>query len=124
MPVIDAHVLIVDDDDSVRDLFRRAFVREGFTVNAVATGQEALELMRDEAPALLVLDLMLPFMNGIQVLTAVRQRPSLATVPVLVVTATATRTYDLRDLGPLRVVRKPCELSRLVAIARDLMGDS
>lgn len=121
--VSEARVLIVDDDDSVRDLFERAFVREGFTVNGVATGQQALDVMRDEAPALIVLDLMLPFMNGIEVLAAVRQRPSLATIPVLVVTATATSAYDLREFSPLRVLRKPCELFRLVANARDMIGD-
>jgi DNA-binding response OmpR family regulator len=121
--VTDARVLIVDDDDSVRDLFTRAFVREGFTVNALASGQEAFELMKHEAPELIVLDLMLPFMNGIEVLTAMRQRPNLAMVPVLVVTATATSAYDLREFGPLRVIRKPCELFRLVATARDMIAD-
>ena len=123
MAVTDARVLIVDDDDSVRDLFKRAFVREGFTVNGVATGGDALDVIWDEVPALIVLDLMLPFMNGIELLAAVRQRPSLASVPVLVVTATATSAYDLREFGPLRVLRKPCELSRLVANARDMLGD-
>jgi len=121
--VTEARVLIVDDDDSVRHLFERAFVREGFTVNGVATGQEALDVMQGEAPALIVLDLMLPFMNGIEVLAAVRQHPSLATIPVLVVTATATSAYDLREFSPLRVIRKPCELFRLVANARDMIGD-
>ena len=119
----DARVLIVDDDDSVRDLFTRAFLRDDFIVNALASGQEALALMEDEAPELIVLDLMLPFMNGLEVLAAMRRRPSLAMVPVLVVTATATSAYDLREFGPLRVLRKPCELSRLVATARDMLAD-
>lgn len=123
MSVTDARVLIVDDDDSVRDLFTRAFLRDDFIVTALASGREALALMQDEAPELIVLDLMLPFMNGLEVLAAIRQRPSLAMVPVLVVTATATSAYDLREFGPLRVLRKPCELSRLVATARDMLAD-
>jgi CheY-like chemotaxis protein len=116
-------VLIVDDDDGVRNLFERAFARDGFAVRAGAGGQEALELIKDDVPDLLVLDLMLPYVNGIQVLAAIRQQPSLRAVPVLVVTATATSAYDLRDYNPLGVLRKPVELTRLVRVAREMLGD-
>jgi two-component system, OmpR family, response regulator ArlR len=117
-----ARVLIVDDDEGVRDLFERAFAREGFTVRGASDGEEALRLMTEEQPQLIVLDLMMPRVNGIEVLAAMRRQATLADVPVVVTTATATSAYDLRDFRPLRVMRKPFELARLVQSAREMLG--
>src|SRR4051812_47214540 len=114
-------VLIVDDDDSVRDLFARAFAREGFTVRTAADGAEALQRIAEELPQLIALDLMMPGINGIQLLAAIRQQPQTAAVPVLVTTATATSPYDLRDYGPVKVLRKPFELARLLRAAREML---
>src|SRR4051812_28226373 len=112
-------VLIVDDDDSVRDLFARAFAREGFTVRTAADGAEALQRIAEELPQLIALDLMMPGINGIELLAAIRQQPQTAAVPVLVTTATSP--YDLRDYGPVKVLRKPFELARLVRVARAML---
>ena len=117
-----ARILIVDDDDGVRDLFERAFDRQGFTVRTASGGEEALQLMAAEAPQLIVLDLMMPWVNGLEVLAAIRQQPALVAVPVIIATATATSAFDLREFGPLRVLRKPVELSRLVRAAREMLG--
>src|SRR3954465_4845424 len=116
-----ASVLIVDDDDSVRDLFTRALAGQGFAVRSVASGQEALQLIAHDLPRLIVLDLMMPGINGIEVLAAIRQQPQTAAVPVLVTTATATSAYDLRDYPPVRVLRKPFELARLLRAAREML---
>jgi CheY-like chemotaxis protein len=117
-----ASVLIVDDDDSVRDLFTRALAGQGFVVRSAASGEEALQLIAHDLPRLIVLDLMMPGINGIEVLAAIRRRPQTAALPVLVTTATATRAYDLRDYPPVRVLRKPFELARLVRAAREMLG--
>src|SRR4051794_18666 len=116
-----ASVLIVDDDDSVRDLFTRALAGQGFVVRSAASGEEALQLIAHDLPRLIVLDLMMPGINGIEVLAAIRRRPQTAALPVLVTTATA-RAYDLRDYPPVRVLRKPFELARLVRAAREMLG--
>ena len=112
----------MDDDDGVRDLFERAFDRQGFTVRTASGGEEALQLMAAEAPQLIVLDLMMPWVNGLEVLAAIRKQSALVAVPVLIATATATSAFDLREFGPLRVLRKPVELSRLVKAAREMLG--
>jgi CheY-like chemotaxis protein len=117
-------VLVVDDDPGVRDLFTRALVRAGFAVRAADGGQDALKLVREELPQLIVLDLMMPWMNGIEVLVAIRQHPQAAPLPVLVTTATATSAYDLRAYNPVRVLRKPFELARLVRVAGEMVGDT
>ena len=64
----------------------------------------------------------MPRVNGIEVLAAMRQQAGLVAVPVLVTTGTATTAFELRDFGPLRVMRKPFELARLVRIGREMLG--
>jgi DNA-binding response OmpR family regulator len=75
-------------------------------------------------PDLIVLDLMLPWVNGIEVLSTVRQQPHLVSVPVLVTTGTATSAFDLRYFGHLYVRRKPLDMDVLVATLRKLMETS
>src|SRR3954467_2451653 len=124
MSVTGARVLIVEDDKTQRDLLARVFSRDGFVVSTASDGTEALRLLDDTTPDLLVLDLMLPWVNGIEILATVRRHPRLARVPVLVTTGTATSAYDLRDFGPLRVLHKPFELSSVVPTAEKLLkGD-
>jgi DNA-binding NtrC family response regulator len=79
-----ARVLIVEDDDAIRGPLERVFSRGGLIVCSAKDGKEALHLLESGAPDLIVLDLMLPWVNGIQLLTTVRQHPRLAKVPVLV----------------------------------------
>jgi CheY-like chemotaxis protein len=85
-----AGVLIVHDDDGVRDLFTRALAPQGFVVRCVASGEKALQLITHERPQMIVLDLMMPGINGIEVLATIREEPQTAAVPVLATTATAT----------------------------------
>jgi DNA-binding response OmpR family regulator len=117
-------VLIVEDDATQRDLLKRVFTHAGSTVRTASDGNEALRLLNDESPDLLVMDLMVPWVNGIEVLAAVRHHRSLATLPVLVTTGSATSAYDLRDFGPLRVLHKPFELSSVLRAAQKLLGIS
>ena len=118
-----ADVLVVDGDETVRDLFTRALTRAGFAVREAADGAQALQLIREEPPRLIILDLMMPDINSIELLTAIRRQPESSNVPVLVATATATSAYDLRDYAPLLVLRKPFELARLVRATRAMLEE-
>src|SRR3954467_8103153 len=124
MSVTGARVLIVEDDKTQRDLLARVFSRDGFVVSTASDGTEALRLLDDTTPDLLVLDLMLPWVNGIEILATVRRHPRLARGPVLVATGSATSAYDLRDYGPLCVFHKPFELSTLLPAAEKLLDGS
>jgi two-component system cell cycle response regulator DivK len=77
-----------------------------------------------ESPDLLIMDLMVPGVSGIEVLAAVRQHRPLATLPVLVTTGSVTSAYDLRDFGLVRVIHKPFELSSVLRAAQKLLGSS
>ena len=124
MSLIGARALIVEDDDALRDMLERTFAIEGASVRTAAEGHCALQLLEEEAPDLIVLDLMLPWVNGIQVLAAVRQNPRLARVPVIVTTGTATSAFDLRDFNPLHVIHKPLDTEVLVQVAQKLLADA
>ncbi|MEF2550257.1 response regulator [Aurantimonas sp. A2-1-M11] len=101
-------VVIVEDDASTRALFRRILVREGWKVREAANGRQGLEQLEIARPTLVVLDLMMPEMDGFALLTALRERPDLADLPVVVVTS-KDLTREERDWLSTRageVVRK------------------
>jgi signal transduction histidine kinase/DNA-binding response OmpR family regulator len=80
-------VLVVDDDPEVRQMIRRLLTREGLEVTEAATGRAALERLADGPPVLILLDLVMPEMDGFQVVEALRQHPVWREIPVVVVTA-------------------------------------
>jgi CheY-like chemotaxis protein len=115
-------VLIVEDDAAARIMLETLFLAEGdFHVRTASEGGEALRSVAEATPDLIVLDLMLPWVNGLEVLSTLRQQPELPRIPVLVTTGTATTPFDLRGLGPLRVMRKPLDLDAVVPTARKLL---
>ena len=103
-------VLIVEDDDALRRLLEHVLVFEGFNVLTAAHGAEALRALDNVVPALVVLDLVMPWVNGIEVLATMRQVPRLKNVPVLVVTGSQTTERDLSAFRPLMIMRKPLNI--------------
>jgi CheY-like chemotaxis protein len=113
-----AKVLIVDDDFALRDALCAALEGEGFAVAAASNGQEALEYLRNGArPRLVLLDLMMPIMNGWEFRAEQRQDPELADIPVIVLSAFA-RSGDEELRGIEQFLRKPFQLADLLAAVR------
>lgn len=83
----DKDVLIVDDDMSTRNLFRRILTRNGWTVREAADGHGALSQLKSKRPTLMVLDIMMPNVDGFDVLKTVRTTDGLADLPVIVATS-------------------------------------
>jgi hypothetical protein len=81
------HVLVVDDLPDNRALLRRALEQEGWTVTEAENGRAGLEAVANHAPALVLLDLMMPVMDGFEFLRELRARPEGRMIPVVVVTA-------------------------------------
>jgi CheY-like chemotaxis protein len=124
VPLDGARVLIVEDDPALCGLLERLLVAEGCAVRTASEGPEALRLVHEDPPHLIVLDLMLPWMNGIEVLATVRQQPMLSHVPVLVTTGTATSAFDLRSFGHVRVLHKPLAIESFVTTVRRMLSSS
>jgi DNA-binding response OmpR family regulator len=83
-------VLIVDDEKPTVELLQRFFTIKGFEALGALRGEDGLLLIRVEKPEVVVLDLMMPDMDGYEVLRRIRSTPELQAIPVLMLTANAT----------------------------------
>jgi two-component system response regulator MtrA len=84
--VVDAHILLVEDDPSIREVTAMGLRAAGFTVSTAADGAEGLERWRGGSPDLVLLDVMLPRMDGLEVCRAIRRE---STIPIVMLTARA-----------------------------------
>ena len=92
-------VLVVEDDPNTRDMMRRLLIGEGWTVSVATNGRDALERLSTEHPNLILLDLMMPEMDGFEFLLEFRKEPRFATTPVIVVTAADLSVADRHRLN-------------------------
>jgi CheY-like chemotaxis protein len=107
-------VLVVDDDQDIRESLQMLLEDEGFDVDTAADGAEAVAHMESEPPCFVILDLMMPVMDGWQVTLRMHEDARLAEIPVCVVTATP-------EWAPLSscVLRKPVDVARLLALVHE-----
>ncbi len=115
-------VLVIDDDSSQRELLRRFLEREGFAVRLAADGRSGLELARELVPRAILLDVMMPQMDGWSVLAALKQEPVLERIPVVMVTFVNEPGLS-SFLGAADTVLKPVEWDRLKAVMEQFRGD-
>ncbi|WP_202395950.1 response regulator [Stappia sediminis] len=104
-------VLVVDDDPATRELFRRVLLREGWRVREASNGRVGLEQLEAGRPTIMLLDLMMPEMDGFELLREIRTRPDLSDLPVVVVTSKDLSRQELEWLGShaKEVVKKGAE---------------
>ncbi|WP_176559880.1 response regulator [Teichococcus rhizosphaerae] len=105
-------VLVIDDDAATRELLARFLTREGFTVRAAPDGQSGLRLARELKPDAILLDVMMPRLDGWGVLSALKAEPELARIPVVMVTVVQERGLAF-SLGAADYLNKPVEWRRL-----------
>jgi CheY-like chemotaxis protein len=115
-----ADVLVVDDDPAVRLCLARALGREGRSVVTAADGREALEYLAGHAPPrLILLDLVMPVMDGWELLSKLRHHPHLRTVPVVTFSGFADPADpDPLALGAAAALLKPFDLVKVLDAAR------
>lgn len=104
-------VLVVEDDNDVRDTLGEFLADEGYQVETATNGQEALEHLKQHKPGLVLLDLMMPIMNGWEFLEKRNSDKELSRVPVLVLSAVPGKPYVP---GALACLKKPIDLHRLM----------
>lgn len=110
-------ILIIEDDGDLFALLKYNLEKEGFTVVGQQTGRAALELCRRVRPDLVLLDIMLPDSDGLDICKGIRKDPDLATTPVIFLTARASETDRIvgLELGANDYVVKPFFVRELVA---------
>jgi CheY-like chemotaxis protein len=117
-------VLVVEDEKTTRQLLRRMLVGEGWQVGEAENGRVALERMAEARPDLILLDLLMPEMDGFEFLSKLRQTPTMRQIPVIVVTAADLSEEDRRRLsgGVERVLLKAAySRDELLAELKDLV---
>jgi two-component system alkaline phosphatase synthesis response regulator PhoP len=127
-------VMVIEDEKEIRDLVRYNLERAGFRVTAVADGEEGLRRLFASRPDLLVLDLMLPGRNGLEILREVRGEPATRDLPVIVLTARSAEMdkllgfehgaddYVTKPFGPRELVARVQALLRRAQPARSDSG--
>jgi len=115
-------VLVVDDDPSIRKMIVAALRRDGYVFCEAPNGKEALELMRNEHPNVVVLDLMMPILSGWDVLQARELEPELKQIPVIVISANrAPEVATAVDKGICAFLPKPFDIGALSALVRSCL---
>ena len=119
-PAVAERVLVADDDPAVADLVRLCLELDGFVVDVVPDGLRALESIRADPPALVVLDVMMPGLDGVEVLRRVRADAATAGLPVLLLTARGLSSDKVVGLtaGADDYIVKPFDAPELVARVR------
>jgi two-component system alkaline phosphatase synthesis response regulator PhoP len=121
-------ILVVEDEKDVRDLVRYNLEQDGFTVLEAEDGELALALVRRERPALVILDIMLPGMSGLDICRVIRHDEEVSRVPVLMLTAKAAEVDKIvgLEVGADDYVTKPFSprelLARVKAVLRRALG--
>ncbi len=116
-------ILAVDDEPEITDLMHYHLVRAGYAVTTAANGWEAIHAVRESRPDLILLDLMLPDLDGFGVCEILRRDPLTATIPIIVVSAWSSpdsRNLGL-ELGALDYFTKPFSPAELVARVNQLI---
>jgi DNA-binding response OmpR family regulator len=119
-------ILVAEDEPVARDLLGYILQQEGYTPLLAADGEMALILARDERPHLILLDVMMPYVDGFEVLRRLKEAPDLKHIPVIMLTA---RTSDADvsvgfDRGAADYVEKPFSIAKLLARVRRVLQDT
>ena len=124
MSVVRGKILVVDDEEDLCRLLTESLRLEGFQVAAATSGREALALVEQEPPDLIILDLAMPEMDGIETLRRIRERGVTAKVVILTAYGTAQRAREAMALGVREFLGKPFELDRLLRLVSEEMGEA
>ena len=106
--------------ENVRELTRRMLESEGLRVREAANGQEALDEIRRRAPGLIILDLMMPEMDGYETMQQIRKQPQFHNLPIIALTAKAMRGDRQKciEAGANDYLSKPIDVDKLMSLLR------
>ena len=119
-------ILLVDDDPLIIRMYQRKLMNDGHQVNIAANGEEALTQVRRQKPDLILLDVMMPKMNGVETLKALKSDQRTKSIPVVILTNLGDREDDVekaKRLGALDyVVKSEISLKQLSELVKKIVG--
>lgn len=113
-------ILIVEDDTSIRELLTDILEDEGYAVSASANGQEGLSALAVSIPDLIIMDVMMPVMDGYAFRNELIKNSSFSLIPILVMSAQAQGAEKLHSHGLCNFINKPLELTHLLRTVSSL----
>ena len=120
------NILVVEDEKDIQELIRYNLSNESFSVTCVGSGEDALKTARSKLPDLMVLDLMLPGVDGLEVCRRMKQEPTTANIPIIMLTAKGDESDIVAglELGADDYVTKPFNLKVFVTRVRAVLRRS
>ncbi len=117
-------ILLVEDNEMNRDMLSRRLERKGYTVAMALDGEQALTLAQSEAPALILMDMSLPVMDGWEATRRLKSAPATSGIPIIALTAHAMGGDEqkAKEAGCDDYDTKPIELPRLLEKMEKLLG--
>lgn len=119
-----ADILLIDDDAAIRVLVKTYLEQAGHTTHEADNGQVGISMAQDEAPALIILDINMPVMDGTQTIKALQAEPSTKDIPVIALSAVTVPEMrdDMHLLGCSGYVEKPIDFDILMEHTNRLLG--
>ncbi len=116
------HIMVIDDERDVLAYLDAALTVEGYRVTGVISGAEAIDLMKEDTPDMIILDLRMPDMNGIEILHAIRK--TYANMPVIVCSALRSykRDFEIISGNVAAFFEKPIDFDRLTEVIAEQIG--
>lgn len=119
-----AKILLVEDDEMNRDMLSRRLEKRGYEVLIATDGEQGVEMARSQDPALILMDMSLPVMDGWTASRTLKDNPDTAAIPIIALTAHAMSGDEARarEAGCDEFDTKPVELKRLLSKMEGLLG--
>lgn len=117
------HILVIDDDEHIRDLMKRLLSREGYYVSVASSGEQGLEMARVIKPDVITLDVLMPGQDGWSVLSQLKSDPELANIPV-VMQSILDESNKAFMLGANDYLTKPINRSQIIEVVRRLQSQN
>lgn len=116
-------LLVIDDDPFILTLVKKTFSSLGFEVLTAPDGFEGIDAIKKHKPALILLDIMMPILDGLEVLKRVKESPEVSRIPIIMFTAVAENkmVVESSKLGADDYIIKPFQSSVLITKVRDLL---
>ena len=119
-----ARVLVIDDEQAIGHVIRLLMESQGHEVFVADDGSRGFALAQRQSPDVVILDVMMPVMDGFAVLEALRQDPRTAPIPVVMLSALTSEDIEARcvELGAAAYVRKPFDSEAMLGALRTVLG--
>lgn len=119
-------IMIVDDDENVRNLLKDFFEEQDFNTRVASSSFDAIQLMNIEYPDLILLDIMMPGMNGIEFAKVLKNKEDTQRIPIYFITAISDTEENMQqayETGVEGYIKKPFKLSELIEMIKVSLGD-